>query len=490
MTQPKVRTRFAPSPTGYLHVGGARTALYSYLFAKHHGGEFVLRIEDTDEERSTEDALHMQIGDLLWLGLNWDEGPEPKTLKDIGKFGPYRQSQRKPIYKEYADKLLYSGQAYFCFLTDEEIELQRKEAMRQGRPPQVNSPYRNWDIKDAQKKLNEGQKAVVRFKVQGEKRDYKFTDLVRGEVNFPSDMVGDFVMLRSSGMPVYNFCCVIDDALMNITHVLRAEEHLSNTLRQLMLYEALKFKIPEFGHLSIILGSDRQKLSKRHGATSCHEYMQNGYLAEAMNNFIALLGWSSPKGQEILSRQELIEQFGTDRLHSAAAVFDETKLKWVNATHLRAMPHEELWQCLKPHFQQAGIILPEDKKWQDQALSVFKTSMETLKDAVELFRPLSLGVIELTEEGRETMSWETSKVVVQKWRDLVANHGQRTFTEVEFNNLQEGVKNACNVKGKHLFMPIRVAIIGKPHGAELKMLVPLLNKEILVQRAEHVLAQI
>lgn len=498
-----LRTRFAPSPTGFLHIGGARTALYCYLFARQQKGKFILRVEDTDEERSTEDSMRMQLADLNWLGLNYDEGVDPVTLKDIGPHAPYRQSQRKNIYREHADKLLKEGRAYYCFLTDEEIEKQREEATKAGRPPQVNSPYRDWTLKQAEAELAKGKNAVVRFKVSTAEAEYKFTDLVRGEVTFPSDMVGDFVLLRSgsrrsgsdadaasTGMPVYNFCCVIDDALMKITHVLRAEEHLSNTVRQLMLYQAFDYPVPQFGHMSIILGSDRQKLSKRHGATSVNEYKEKGYLPEAVNNFIALLGWSSPKGQEILSMQEMVEQFSTDRLHAAAAVFDEVKLKWVNSQHLRALPHAELWKRTEPFLKAAGLVLPTDSDWQDRSLAVFKTSMELLTDAVELYRPLSLAPLQILDEAKDTLAWPTTKTVVQKWRDLVSANSSDYIDEATFNSIQDTVKKECNVKGKELFMPIRVAVIGKPHGAELKILVPLLKKQTLIERADAVLKRL
>lgn len=486
----EVRLRFAPSPTGYLHVGGARTALYNLLFAQRHGGKFILRVEDTDEERSTEESMRMQLADLKWLGLNYDEGVDATTLKDVGPYAPYRQSQRKNIYREHAEKLLKEGRAYYCFLTDEEIEKQREEATKAGRPPQVMSPYRDWTLQQAEEKIAQGGKPVVRFKVSSAAKEYKFTDLVRGEVTFPSDMVGDFVLLRSGGMPVYNFCCVIDDALMKITHVFRAEEHLPNTVRQLMLYEAFGYPVPQFGHLSIILGPDKQKLSKRHGATSVNEYRERGYLPEAMNNFIALLGWSSPDGKEILSMQEMIANFSTDRLHAAAAVFDEAKLKWMNAQHLRALPHDELWKRTEPFLKAAGLVLPEDPAWQDRSLSVFKTSMEVLSDAVELYRPLSLAPLVIQDEAKETLSWANTRKVVEKWRDLVKAHPGDFIDEAKFLEYQETIKKDCSVKGKELFMPIRVAVIGKPHGAELKILVPLLRKETLLERADLVLSKL
>ncbi|MGE4130365.1 MAG: glutamate--tRNA ligase [Bdellovibrionales bacterium] len=481
-----VRVRFAPSPTGYLHVGGARTALYNYLFAKRHGGQFILRIEDTDEARSTDESMRMQINDLRWLGLNWDEGPNAETLVDEGPYGPYRQSRRQDIYKKLADQLINEGKAYFCFLTDQEIEAQRAEATKAGRPPQVNSPYRDWPLEKAKERIAKGDKGVVRYKVQ-EKRDYVLQDLVRGEVRFPSDMVGDFVLLRSSGMPVYNFCCAIDDALMKITHVFRAEEHLSNTLRQMMLYEAFGYEIPQFGHLSIILGGDRQKLSKRHGATSCHEYNLNGYLPEALNNFIALLGWSSPAGQEILSIKEMVDQFSPDRLHAAPAVFDEQKLLWVNATHLRELPETELWRRVEPFLVSAGLKLPTDNEWRIRALQVFKTSMNTLRDAIELFRPLGEDALELGAEAADALTWPSTGPVVEAWRSGIEKSGRDYLSEEEFLRLQDKIKDDLNVKGKHLFQPIRVAVIGKPQGTELKMLVPLLHKKTLVARATQVL---
>ncbi len=468
-------------------MGGARTAFYNYLFAHRHEGQFILRVEDTDEERSTEEALRLQLKDLQWLGLKWDEGPHPETLEPMGEFGPYRQSQRKHIYQRQAQRLLESGQAYYCFLTDAEIEGQKEAAKALGRPHQVQSPWRDRPLAEALKLIEEGRSATVRFKVPEQRTEFKFKDLVRGEITFPSDMVGDFVLIRSSGMPVYNFCCVVDDALMEITHVLRAEEHLSNTLRQIMIYQALGFELPEFGHLSIILGEDRQKMSKRHGATSCNEFREQGYLPEALKNFIALLGWSSPSGQEILSQDQMIEEFSLDRVHSAPAVFDQQKLKWMNATYLRALPDEDLWARLAPFFQTEALALPEDKGWQSRALGVFKTSMETLADAVPLFRPLSQAGFAISDEGKDVLAWDTSRSVVEEWKAAVEATGPGFLSEEEFVRIQDAVKEKAQVKGKQLFMPIRVAVIGQPSGAELKVLVPLLDKQILITRANQAL---
>ncbi|HRO67271.1 MAG TPA: glutamate--tRNA ligase [Pseudobdellovibrionaceae bacterium] len=486
---PEVRTRFAPSPTGYLHVGGARTALYNYLYAKKNGGKFILRIEDTDQARSTEDSLKMVIGDLLWLNLLWDEGPDAKTLEDAGPHAPYRQSRRQEIYRQVADQLLTEGKAYYCFLTDAELEAQREAALAAGRPPHVVSPYADWPLEKALEKKAAGDKGVVRFKTKGLAKDYVLNDLVRNEVRFPSDMVGDFVLLRSDGMPVYNFCCVVDDHLMRITHVLRAEEHLPNTLRQMMIYEAMNWPLPEFGHISLVLDEDRQKLSKRKGAVACNQFKEEGYLADALKNFIALLGWSHPEGKEIISPEEMIEAFSLDRLNPAGAVFDRVKLKWMNAMHLRALPDEELWEKTEPFLTAAGLDFSGmDPVWKSKSLAAFKTAMEILSDAVPLYALLDDERFGVSPEASETLGWEPTKLVLSVWRDLIAAHPRDEFTEEEFVKIQDEVKTKANVKGKNLFMPIRVAVIGKPHGTELKTLVPLMKKTSLLKRAERVLA--
>lgn len=483
--QKKVRVRFAPSPTGYLHVGGARTALYNFLYAKHTGGDFILRIEDTDLERSTEESMRMQINDLKWLDIPWSEGPNPETLKDMGPHGPYRQSQRKQIYMEHAERLIKSGQAYYDFRTDEELEKNKEASIAAGKPAQVGAPATIVPPEEAKRRMAQGEQAAIRFHVE-DVRDYVLHDLVRGDVTFPSDMVGDFVCIRSNGMPVYNFCCTVDDALMEITHVFRAEEHLSNTLRQMMLYEAFGYELPRFGHLSFILGPDKQKLSKRHGATSCHDYHERGYLPEALNNFILLSGWSSPKGQEVMTREEQIEQFTYERFNPAPAVFDNVKLDWMNATYLRALPHEELWRRAEPYLQRAGIKLPmsADPAWRDQALSLFKTYMTTLADIEKLALPLVDEKFAILPEGEEVVGWPESKKVWQAWRDELGKHASERISEAEFNAIQERVKVAAGVKGKHLFQPIRVAVIGQPHGMELKILVPLMTKASLMKRAD------
>ncbi|HPI41200.1 MAG TPA: glutamate--tRNA ligase [Pseudobdellovibrionaceae bacterium] len=484
---PAVRVRFAPSPTGYLHVGGARTALYNWLFAKKNKGQFILRIEDTDEARSTEDSLRGVIEDLKWLGLDWDEGPHPETLQDMGPYGPYKQSQRLEIYAEIAQGLLKSGQAYYCFLKDDEIEKQREQARAEGRSPHVQSPYQDWPIEKAQEKLKSGERAVVRFKTKNLKKDYQFKDLIRGDITFPSDMVGDFVLLRSDGMPVYNFCCAVDDEKMKISHVIRAEEHLPNTLRQLMIYEACGWQVPEFGHVSLVLDDDRQKLSKRKGAVSCTQFKNEGYLPSAINNFMALLGWSHPNGQEVLSLNEMIDGFSLDRIHPSGAIFDRVKLKWMNSMHLRALPEPELWLLVEPFLKEKLIHFEQDKEWQSSSLRAFKPYMEILSDAVALYAPLDDEKYEISEESREVLSWDSTFAVLSAWKVLIEESDTDFLTEEQFLKIQDEVKVKAGAKGKFLFMPIRVAVIGKPHGTELKILVPLMNKKSLLDRAQKVI---
>lgn len=485
----EVRVRFAPSPTGYLHVGGARSALFNYLFAKKNGGKFILRIEDTDQARSTEESLKMMIQDLMWLGLTWDEGPHSETATDLGPHGPYRQSARQEIYQKFALQLLEGGKAFYCFMTDEELEVEREKLKAQGLQPHVTSPYENLPLADARARIASGDKAVVRFKTRALKKDYVLHDLIRGDVSFPSDMVGDFVLLRSDGMPVYNFCCVVDDHLMKISHVLRAEEHLPNTLRQMMIYEGLGWPLPQFGHISLVLDDDRQKLSKRKGAVACDQFRADGYLPEAMVNYLALLGWSHPEQKEILSLEEMCRLFSLDRVNPAGAIFDRVKLKWVNAQHLRALPNDEIYRRIEPFLLTAGLNLPADPAWRLRSVETFKPYLEILSDAVPLYTPLDDHRYEIAAESEEALKWESTRPVLEAWKEQVAAHSGELFTEAEFLAIQDAVKNKTGQKGKNLFFPIRIALIGKPQGAELKILVPLMHKTSILARAEKALAK-
>ncbi len=536
-----IRVRFAPSPTGYLHVGGARTALFNYLFAKSQGGEFVLRVEDTDLERSTEEALKMQIGDLQWLGLDWDEGPNAGTLADEGEYGPYRQSRRQAIYQAIGHFLLKNGKAYFDFRTDEELDTLKKQSADGHSIPR---PETLVSYEEGLERVKKGEQGAVRL-INSFEKTFKVNDLVRGDVEFKSDMVGDFVILRSNGMPVYNFCCAIDDALMSISHVLRAEEHLSNTLRQLMIYELLEelhkssdqqkevlgffqssdfmgfvkdklekvhtgakpseedfkkseeslkkffasdFVLPQFGHMSLILGPDKQKLSKRHGATSCNEYHTTGFLPDALINYISLLGWSHPDEKDIFKFEELVKIFSISRVNKSPAVFDEEKLSWVNSQHIKELDNQSLWQEVLPWLE--GVIDTDsvNEAWVNAAMETYKTRMDKLSDAKELFAPMNDQSFAIDGAAQDALSWDSTKDVFATWIAELKTRDKEYLTADDFSEMQDAVKEKAGVKGKFLFMPIRVAIIGKPHGAELKELVPLIPTKSLIQRAETALA--
>ncbi len=486
-TNKLVRVRFAPSPTGYLHIGGARTAFYNYIYAKKYGGTFILRVEDTDEVRSSKKALVAMIKDMKWLGFKWQEGPQDEKLNELGDKGPYLQSERKNIYKAYVQKLLDLKKAYYCFLTEEDLDIQRKEAKAAKRPFKPLSPYRDWTTEQAKKKLASGETATIRFKNNYNNELFTFTDIVRGEVSLPSAMIGDFIIVRSTGVPVYNFVCAVDDALMEITHVFRAEEHLNNTLKQLMIIKAYGFSPPKYGHMSIILGENKQKLSKRHGAASVEEFREGGYLPEALNNFVALMGWSCPSGEEILSFDTIVEKFSEDRLNSASAVFDRKKLKWMNAQYLRSMEPKDFWKHMTQYLNTSWKF-PKENDWVSKSYNALKTSMTTFKDGVKLFEMLRLeDELLLDEKAKDVLSWDTTLKVLSTWVNALESLDKEYFTASDVEASISLVKEKAGVKGKNLFMPLRVALIGKAHGTEIKDLIPLIPKNELVRRAKSLL---
>ena len=477
-----IRVRFAPSPTGQLHLGGARTALINYLFAKNQQGVFIVRVEDTDTSRDDESFLKQQLQDLKWLGLNWEEGLNPDTLGSQGEYGPYRQSHRTDTYKQYAEQLVKEGKAYYCFLTDKEIEEQKEQALQQRKPIRVVSPYRNIDLSEAEKKISLGEKAVIRFKTPGQKKTYSIQDLVRGEVNFPSDMVGDFVILRSNGLPVYNFACVIDDYLMKISHVFRSEEHLANTLRQLMIYEAFSWSQPHFAHLSIILGEDGKKLSKRQGAVSCGEYREQGFLPSALLNFLSLMGWNPKTKQEIFSIKNLIKSFSLEGLNASPAVFDKNKLEWIQAQHIRGMDNSLLWSTLKNFFEKENFKFPLSESWALEVVELLKHSFSNLVEAKDVFRFLSENHFNITDDAKEISNWESTLSVWNEWESFLKNYKKDQISAEDFSQTCKIIQRTVNVKGKFLFMPIRTAVLGQPSGAELKLIVPLIRRTVLLDR--------
>lgn len=472
-----VRVRFAPSPTGYLHIGGARTALYNYFYAKKMQGTLVLRIEDTDLERSSREFETAQIQDLKWLGLQHDEGPDVG-----GPYGPYRQSERLDIYHRYAQQLIAEGKAYYCFCTDEELEQMKQKAMSEGRLPHYEGKWRNpqW-YAQASERVALGEKASIRFKVP--LKSYVLQDIVRDRVVYPQEMVGDFVLIRSNGLPVYNYCCVVDDIEMKITHVIRGEDHLSNTVRQLMIYEALNAQVPAFAHLSLLIGKDRQKLSKRHGATSVNFYRELGYLPTAVINYLCLLGWSHPGDKDIFTPEDLCQVFTLDRLSKASAIYDPDKFLWVNGQHLRFLPLSEFQEQVESQLDPQHPYFQFEVSHRLKVLSYFQHHLQLSSEFAdkvneEIFRtaPVESDVL------REILQREVTQRIQQFLKDYLEQFKDSFLIADQFAQLMDAVKTQCAVKGKDLFMGVRVLLTGRDHGAELKDLIPLTPLKILKQR--------
>jgi nondiscriminating glutamyl-tRNA synthetase len=436
-----VRVRFAPSPTGHLHVGGARTAIFNWLFAKHHQGTFLIRVEDTDQARSTRESEQMVLDDLRWLGLQWDEGPDVG-----GPHAPYRQSERRAQYNETAAALVAKGIAYRCYCSEEELEAKRKQAETEGRPP-------HYDLKCWLDRRHDDAPHAIRFHVP-EDGDVTIDDLIRGEVTWRKETLGDFIIVRSDGFPTYNFCVVVDDHDMEITHVIRAEEHLTNTHRQVLIYRAMDWAVPQFAHVSLILGQDRTKLSKRHGATSVSAYAEEGFLPDAMLNYLTLLGWSSPDGLDVFSREYAIEHFSLDRVNSAPAVFDPQKFEWVNGQYVHAMSAAALAPLVRPFF---------DVPWLEEGIEVVKTSVHRLTE----FSSALAFVLDYTPPSID-------RAFAEKLAEDLREHGAPR-AEASYKAMTERLKASTGAKGKALFMPLRLAMTGLEHGPELVRTIPLLQ---------------
>ncbi|MGA2525248.1 MAG: glutamate--tRNA ligase [Smithellaceae bacterium] len=475
----KIRVRFAPSPTGELHVGNARTALFNWMFARHSGGAFILRIEDTDESRS---ALSYQINlyeDLKWLGLDLDEGPQIDSSYANGYYGPYKQSERLDIYKNHLQKLVEEDLVYPCYCTEKELEDERQALILSKRMPRYMGKCRNLTGDERKQRENEGRRPSFRFKVQPQV--IEFEDLIRGAMKFEGGAIGDFIIMRSNGMPAYNFAVVIDDHLMNITHVIRGEDHLSNTALQMMLYKAFGFEPPTFAHHSLIFGKDRAKLSKRHGSVSVGEFRKQGILPEALINYLALLGSSFTEGREILSCEEMVKYFSLERTSKSGAIFDEEKLHWLNAIYIRNCKTEDLVERLRPFLQQAGFKTDViDAKWLNQVIELVKTELTTLSEIGSYINIFFNDKYEMTEEARKILDSEKARKVI-----IAFNEYLKTAKE----NLQElypaaikCAKEKTGAKGKELFMPIRAALTGKTTGPELDKVFAIIGKEAALKR--------
>jgi nondiscriminating glutamyl-tRNA synthetase len=477
------RVRFAPSPTGYLHIGGARTALFNFLYARQKQGTFILRIEDTDLQRSSKESEEVIIRDLQWLSIEWDEG-----VGKGGDYGPYRSTERLHIYKEYVEKLLEEGKAYYCYCTPEELEQQRKQLLEKGEMPRYTGKCREMTRKEREALEARGLKPVIRFKVP-QNQTISVNDLIRGKVEFDSSGIGDFVIVKSNGIPVYNFAVVIDDHLMKITNVIRGEEHLSNTPRQILIYKALGFELPKFAHVPLILGKDRTKMSKRHGSTWVEHYRDQGYLPDAIVNFLALLGWSPEGEQEFFTIEELVEQFSFDRVAKNPAIFDIDKLNWMNSHYIKKSPLDKITRLCVPYLIDAGFIQEDEVEakfeWLKQVVETVRESLTVLSEIPAKTEIFFKDKISLEEENVHILKREHVKELINAFLKLL-DETDRHIDDNLAKQIFKKVQKTTGVKGKNLYMPMRIMLTGKTHGPELFKVCSIMGKERLIKRLEYV----
>ncbi len=475
-----VRVRIAPSPTGPIHIGNVRTALFNWLYARHNKGKFILRFEDTDQARSKSEFEDIIMKELRWLGMQWDEGPDTD-----GSYGPYRQTEKLEIYQKHAEQLLEEKKAYLCYCSPEEIEKERSDSAKKGEAFRYSGKCRNLNEEEKKDKIGSGIKPSVRFKVPSGK-DIVIDDLVRGKVEFSSDMLGDFVIIRPDGMPIYNYAVVIDDYDMKITHVIRAEEHISNTPRQVLLYEALGFEIPRFAHASMVLGPDRTKLSKRHGAAFVGQYREDGYLPEALVNFLALLGWSPEGEEEIMPVDELVQKFTLDRIAKNPGIFDIQKLNWMNGHYIRKSSDERILDLALPHLKKAGYLDEEfytdNREWLMQVIAVVKDNLEYVGQIKEHAKLFFQEKVEMEDKKAEDVLKEETVPLVLRTLHKKIEGASDSIRQDEVKGLLKEVNKELKLGGKKVFMPIRVALTGQTHGPELYQVIPLLGKEKVQQR--------
>lgn len=480
----KIRVRYAPSPTGHLHIGNARTALFNYLFARNQGGTFLIRIEDTDKKRNIAGGEESQLKYLRWLGIDWDESVD----KD-GGYGPYRQSERNHIYKKYYEELLEKGYAYKCYCTEEELEREREAQSGTNVYTGYSGKCRHLTEEDRQRLEQEGRQPSIRFRVP-EGEVYTFNDMVKGTVSFKSEEVGsDFVIIKKDGTPTYNFAVAIDDHLMEISHVLRGDDHISNTPKQLMIYKALGWEPPIFGHMTLIVNENRKKLSKRDESIIqfIEQYEELGYLPEALFNFIALLGWSPAGENEIFSKEELISIFDVERLSKSPALFDKQKLAWMNNQYIKKLDIDKLVEITMPHLVKANLVnehrTAEEEAWARDLIALYQDQMSYGAQIVELSTLFFKEELELDEEGKEVMADPDVPQVLQAFLQEI--NTLEDFNAEAIKGAIKSVQKSTGQKGKKLFMPIRVATTGQTHGPDLPKAIALLGKEKVVSRIKQ-----
>ncbi|WP_458121195.1 glutamate--tRNA ligase [Paenibacillus sp. Z6-24] len=478
----EVRVRYAPSPTGHLHIGNARTALFNYLFARSQGGKFVIRIEDTDVKRNVAGGEENQLSYLKWLGIDWDE-----SIDIGGEYGPYRQTERLDIYRQYWQDLLDRGLAYKCYCTEEELEQEREEQIARGETPRYSGKHRDLTPEQCVAFEAEGRVPSVRFRVP-ENKTYTFNDIVKGEISFTTEDTGDFVIVKKDGIPTYNFAVVLDDYLMKISHVLRGEDHVSNTPRQLMIYEALGWEPPQFGHMTLIVNENHKKLSKRDESIIqfIEQYDQLGYLPEALFNFIVLLGWSPEGEEEIFSREELIKIFDAKRLSKSPAVFDTNKLAHLNNVYIKKADTDRIAAMAIPHLQKAGRLPAElneeQQQWAHDLVALYQEQMVSASDIVELSEMFFRTHVELGQEEQQILAEEHVKTVLEALLNKIRSSSE--FSPSHAAVMIKEVQKETGYKGKQLFMPIRVALTGEMHGRDLNHTVYLLGRDRVIERLE------
>ncbi len=482
MANSEVRVRYAPSPTGHLHIGNARTALFNYLFARSQNGKFIIRIEDTDKKRNIEGGEQSQLKYLKWLGIDWDE-----SIDVGGEYGPYRQSERNEIYKKYYDELLERGLAYKCYCTEEELEKEREEQIARSEMPRYSGKCAHLTDEQREAFEREGRQPSIRFRVPKGK-EYKWVDIVKGDISFESDGIGDFVIVKKDGTPTYNFAVAIDDHLMKMTHILRGEDHISNTPKQMMIFEAFGWDIPVFGHMTLIVNENRKKLSKRDESIIqfIEQYADLGYLPEALFNFIALLGWSPVGEEEIFNKEEFIEIFDAERLSKSPAVFDTQKLKWMNNQYLKNLDLDKVVDLALPHLIREGRVSEQmtegEKEWAVRLISLYQEQLSFGAEIVELTEMFFNEEIEYDEEAKAVLAEEHVPEVLKAFKEEV--EALEEFTADNIKKSIKAVQKATGQKGKKLFMPIRVATTGQTHGPELPVAIELLGKEKIISRLE------
>ncbi|MDY0234844.1 MAG: glutamate--tRNA ligase [Gudongella sp.] len=486
-----VRVRFAPSPTGYLHIGGLRTALYNYLFSKKNNGKFILRIEDTDQTRFVEGAIENLIDSLHWAGIDYDEGVfiEDGKVVEKGEFGPYIQSKRLHLYKKYVDELIENDYAYYCFCSKERLESVREEQKMKGMVPKYDGFCRNVSLEDAKKRIEAGEEYVVRLKLPID-RDIHFNDLVRGDITINTNDIDDQVLLKSDGFPTYHLAVVVDDYLMGITHIVRGEEWLPSTPKHVYMYEAFGWEKPIYVHLPTVLNHERKKLSKRQGDVSVDDFKTKGYLPEGLVNYLALVGWSPDDNEELLTMDQMIEKFSFDRVSKTGGIFDKDKLDWVNGHYIRDSLLSRIKDLSIPYLVEAGFITndfaKENPEWMDILIDTIKESLATVSEITDKTSFIFDEKLEIEEDAMtEFLNDESTDILMNAIIEEANEFESLNYDDAK--GFMKKIQKRTGIKGKNLFMPVRVALTGTAHGPELVNVIYLLGKEKMISRAKHIL---